>query len=484
MYRLPARTMGLLAGLSLGSTADADVLFVKPTPTGAGDCSSWAHACALTDAIDSAESDDEVWVMAGIYGPIGLKDGVRIIGGFAGNETNASQSNHLANVTALDGGGTHTVVIGVNNPPSTLLRGFHIRNGLAPLYDGGGGMYLEDSSPTVVQCVFEDNQSDFVGGAVYIPYTFPLTFPRPRFVNCVFRNNGRGTSLLDVEPFGGGAVYASQGSLTFINCVFHHNRAGDGGAFLIGNFALATFVNCTFAYNTAFHRGGAIVDEEGRIGLYNSILWGNTRMRDPDGPDPQPAVPVPDQIYHASAAYNCDIQGGWDNGSNNIDADPLFQDVAGGNFNLQPGSPCQDTGSNAYLPADDADLDWDGDTLETLPKDAALRARTIGIAVDIGAYEVPICGDGECEGDETSCNCTEDCGPAPMSEEPTLTCHDAKDNDCDTLTDCDDPDCDLEPLCMGIIPTVSQWGLVILTLLLLTGAKVYFGNQASSRLRL
>ncbi|MCH7840207.1 MAG: IPTL-CTERM sorting domain-containing protein [Planctomycetes bacterium] len=33
-------------------------------------------------------------------------------------------------------------------------------------------------------------------------------------------------------------------------------------------------------------------------------------------------------------------------------------------------------------------------------------------------------------------------------------------------------DCLLNP-----IPTVSEWGLVILTLLLLTGAKIYFGRR-------
>jgi hypothetical protein len=36
---------------------------------------------------------------------------------------------------------------------------------------------------------------------------------------------------------------------------------------------------------------------------------------------------------------------------------------------------------------------------------------------------------------------------------------------------CAQVDCTREP-----IPTVSEWGLVILTLLLLTGAKIYFGR--------
>jgi hypothetical protein len=47
-----------------------------------------------------------------------------------------------------------------------------------------------------------------------------------------------------------------------------------------------------------------------------------------------------------------------------------------------------------------------------------------------------------------------------------LCAGDADNNDIDDA-------CDLG----GRIPTVSEWGLVILTLLLLTGAKVYFGTR-------
>ena len=84
------------------------------------------------------------------------------------------------------------------------------------------------------------------------------------------------------------------------------------------------------------------------------------------------------------------------------------------------------------------------------------------------------CGNGICDPGEDSCNCPEDCGTPPPSETPGSTCSDGLDNDCDGLIDSDDPDC-------GVIPTVSQWGLVVLTLLLLTGAKVHFGRKRASR---
>lgn len=61
-----------------------------------------------------------------------------------------------------------------------------------------------------------------------------------------------------------------------------------------------------------------------------------------------------------------------------------------------------------------------------------------------------------------------------------MTCDDDKDNDCDGDADCDDPDCDDDdPAC--VIPTVSAWGLIVLTLLLLTGAKFHFDRKRALR---
>ena len=472
--KTPGRSFALpvlFGALGLGAAAEADVLFVKPTPTGAGDCASWADACTLPDALASAAARDEVWVMAGTYGPFELKEQVKIIGGFAGTETAASQSDPATNMTIVDGGRRRRCVKSVNHSAATVLRGFIIRNGYDADDHGGGGLYLSDSSATVVQCTFENNTASYCGGAVVI-----WGNSSPQFVNCTFRHNG---ATARDPPYEGGAVFLDSATARFTNCLFHDNKAGRGGAFAMSPGGGAIFTNCTFANNQAtWGRGGAVSDYSESLYLRNCVLWGNTRL------EGDPPTPVLDQIYGPGdgpeVAY-CDVQGGWSGrgrgGNVVIDADPLFKDVAAGKFNLQFASPCRDTGSNALLPLDVGDLDWDGNTMEGLPLDLALRPRTLGIAVDMGAYEIPICGDGICEGDESSCNCPQDCGPAPMNEEAALSCNDGKDNDCDGLVDCDDPDCGLDPACMGIIPTVSEWGLVILALLLLTGAKIYFGHQ-------
>ncbi len=39
------------------------------SPSGTGDCSSWAKTCTLQIALTNAVSDDEIWVVAGTYKP-------------------------------------------------------------------------------------------------------------------------------------------------------------------------------------------------------------------------------------------------------------------------------------------------------------------------------------------------------------------------------------------------------------------------------
>ena len=122
--------------------------------------------------------------------------------------------------------------------------------------------------------------------------------------------------------------------------------------------------------------------------MYNSILWGNS---------PQEIVDIEGAL--TLVLYSA-VQGGWPgDGSNNINADPMFVDAAGQDLHLSPGSPCIDAADNTAVPPDTPDLDGDGDTAEPIPVDLDGNPRFAddpGVIdcgngtppiVDMGAYE-------------------------------------------------------------------------------------------------
>ncbi len=353
----------------LSRGAVAETTYVDRTATGSGDGASWANARNdLAVAVSGASAGDEIWVVAGTYGPIALKSGVRIIGGFGGTESATSQSDPVANRTIISGGGTSRAVVSINNDSSAVLRGFSITDGFVDIPGMGGGMYIKDSSPTIVSCVFTRNRCILMGGAVGIFGGVP------RFTNCTFHGNDGGC--------GAGAVWKDlSGAPTFTNCLFYDNRAGEAGAIglLTGP---ATFVNCTFTDNHAtLKKAGAIFDTRGEAVLHNCILWNNSAV-----------TPGTDEFFNVASAggktalTHCLTQGTWP-GAGNISADPLFANAPGGDYRLQATSPCRDAGDSSLLPKDLADLDWDGITTTTLAKDLGMDDRISAGSVDVGVYE-------------------------------------------------------------------------------------------------
>jgi hypothetical protein len=113
-----------------------------------------------------------------------------------------------------------------------------------------------------------------------------------------------------------------------------------------------------------------------------------------------------------------------------------------------------------------------------------------------------ICGGGACNGTPNLCSDSIDCTHDACIEATDSCTHTADASLCDNALFCDGVEiCDLTLGCLdgadpcdatqtcyeykdhcfdNIIPTVSEWGLVILTLLLLTGAKVYFSRRQAT----
>ena len=356
--------------------------YVKVSAVGTGDCSDWANACTLASALAAAASSDEIWVAAGTYnGTIALVNGVKLIGGFLGTETMKSQSDPMTNETVLDGGGAGPVVTSTDDASSTMLRGFRITNGHddAPLKDngGGGGAALTNSSAMIVQCVFDNNSSATWGGAVAVKGS-----GSPQFINCTFDSNGAvdfGSGV--VTPHAGGGVYIKGGSPWFTNCLFNGNKAREAGAIAVASGAPKLY-NCTITANeSTVGFGGGLFDPLGATAVFNSISWGNTALRG--------NKEVENYAGRVSGIVKSDVEGGFV-GTGNINADPQFEAPGGSNYKLSQSSPCKNAGQTAALPADVADLDWDGNTTEKVPLDLGGDPRNREFVVDMGAYETPV----------------------------------------------------------------------------------------------
>lgn len=363
----------ILVAALLCRGAEGGTLYV--TPTGAGDCLlGWENACSLATALNAAQSGDEIWVKAGMYSPFTLKNGVKVIGGFAGSETLASQSDPNGNPTIVDGGNASQCIWSTDNATSTVLRGFKITNCIDTGDDGGGGLIAMNSSAQIVHCEFYANVAARFGGAVAIRGT-----GSPQFVNCIFRDNGTGSGT-NTLPYGGGAVYVYAGNPIFTNCLFYNNKAIDAGAvFVLGG--APSFINCTVVDNHAtVGEGGGLLDGNGVATATNCIFWDNSA-----GPQ-RTAHQIYNGVGLTSLVTRSDVAGGFV-GTNNINADPLFVDAANRDYSIQDSSPCKDNGWFFALPADTGDLDWDGDLTEKTPLDLARAQRVKGTRVDFGAYE-------------------------------------------------------------------------------------------------
>jgi hypothetical protein len=222
---------------------------------------------------------------------------------------------------------------------------------------GGGVCNSTYTSPTITNCTFYGNTADEAGGGMHNYLCSPTV------TNCTFTNN----VAFSVNHGGGGMCNWNDSSPTVINCMFSENLAnGYGGGMYNHDNSSPTITNCTFYGNTADEVGSGMYNYRSSTMVTNCIFWGD-----------EPNEIVDDPCSTSVVTYS-DVQGGW-TGAGNIDADPCFVDVAGGDLRLSPGSPCIDAGYNNapnLLPKDILDnpriLDGDCNSVAT---------------VDMGAYE-------------------------------------------------------------------------------------------------
>ena len=180
------------AGASCAGVVYVDANSAAPSPDGC----SWATAySSLQDALAAASNGDQIWAAGGTYYPdegsshanndrnssFALKNGVSIYGGFTVGDTLLSQrdSNPATNETILSGdidqsagnAGNAYSVVTANGTLSDAyaLDGFTITGGNQNSGSGvGGGMYIQNTSPTLRNLLITANNANGRGGGVFV----------------------------------------------------------------------------------------------------------------------------------------------------------------------------------------------------------------------------------------------------------------------------------------------------------------------------
>ncbi len=221
----------------------------------------------------------------------------------------------------------------------------------------GGGINSSaraDGSNLVSDCEIESNYASAGGGGVYL-----RSFPGPLFIsNCVIRGN---ESAYISGYAGGGILIAGNGRMT--GCLIAENRAsmagGYGGGVGINNGALNfTMENVTIVSNNAVSYGGGVAApaDVSASSIQNSILYGNISL-----------TAIRSNVFLAAGSgltfTNCcvaPLSYATDQpvtGASNLEADPLYASLAGGDYHLSRTSPCINAGANQHWMAGAADLD-------------------------------------------------------------------------------------------------------------------------------
>ena len=264
---------------------------------------------------------------------------------------------------------------GVNNSTSNATYIGCTFTGNSTTGDGGGMRNIINANPTLVDCTFNDNSADVIGGGL-----INRDGCSPTVVGCVFSGNSSVTA-------GGGMASYTNSSPTVVNCVFRDNVATTHGAGVFNREnSNAVLTNCLFIGNSAILNGGGMINRVGSAAVLtnctfsgNSAVAGGAIFNAGSVPTVTNCVlwgDTPDEVAVGSGdqpviTYS-DVQGGW-TGTGNINADPSFT----ADHHLSAGSPCIDAADDFAVPADVADLDDDGDTAERTPLDLDYSARFV-----------------------------------------------------------------------------------------------------------
>lgn len=152
-----------------------------------------------------------------------------------------------------------------------------------------------------------------------------------------------------------------------------NSSSSAGGGIWVDASATLYMINNTVSGNTSEDNGGGvaytIAGTVEVLNVYNNIIWGNSA--NVNGGDVYLSGTGKERIFSYNDANN--IFGVWEVFENDLDSNPKFVAPANGNYHLQSGSPCINTGTTSAPSLPSTDLGG--------------NPRVVAGTVDMGCYE-------------------------------------------------------------------------------------------------
>lgn len=272
-----------------GLPAIGDIIYVDGHAAGLNNGSSWRDAFndlqkALLEAEEITSESNlagtvDIWVAAGIYSPgprehstFQMIDGIDMYGGFVGTETDSVQRDFLDpnNQTILEGyayngildGGIYAERLTYNGSVVTtataVLDGFTVRGGREC------GVYCEDNSPVIQNCIIENNMI-----IIFRPHSYGWELGSYG-IKCYGGNPIISNNIICENGLGG--VYLDHTS----NARVENNIIMDNGTgiYLCKLHNPATIRNNTIVYNNSHAILHTELDYGPLADISNCIIWG------------------------------------------------------------------------------------------------------------------------------------------------------------------------------------------------------------------
>ena len=200
-------------------------------------------------AIDDANAGDIIEVQPGTYTGQGNRN-IDFLGkAITVRSTDPNDPNIVAS-TVIDCNGTYSnqgrgFYFHSGEGPDSVIDGLTIINGYAPLkwFGGskryyGGGIFCDDSSPTIQNCTISTSTARDDGGGIYCNRSSPT------ILNCMIKN-------CTATQKGGGICCKNGSNCIITNCTFEDNIAEQGGGICCDYRSNAVISNCAIRSNMA-----------------------------------------------------------------------------------------------------------------------------------------------------------------------------------------------------------------------------------------